>query len=102
MLLFCCCTWLAASAVNAQAQESPENIDLTRFTCQEYLQRLASASQPSELDALITWLDGYLSGISGNTEINWREIAQYRLDLTAHCRKHSSSTLQEAARKAGM
>jgi len=85
----------------AQAADKHSDIDLATYTCEEFLQAMENG-QTQQTQALAMWLDGYLGGISGNTEINWHDLKQYSDDLIAYCRKSTSSGMLEAGRKAGL
>ena len=44
----------------------------------------------------------YLGGISGNTELNWQDLLDYKKDLLAFCDKNPTLGLLEAARRAAV
>ena len=85
----------------ARAENKHSNIDLSTFTCKDFLSAMQQG-QEQEMRSLAMWLDGYLSGISGNTEVDWQELRQYSNDLVAYCRDNPASVMREAALKAGM
>lgn len=83
------------------ADDKPKNIDLSNFTCKEFLHSMQNGHE-QEMRSLAMWLDGYLGGISGNTEVDWQELKQYTDELITYCRNNPASVMREAARKAGM
>lgn len=100
--LLCCIASLAVSGITPlHAGEKAPNMDLGSFRCEAFLHQMDNGYE-QEMRALTMWLDGYLGGISGNTEINWHDLGQYTEELITYCRQHSSSTMLEAARKAGI
>jgi acid stress chaperone HdeB len=99
--LLCCFAIVVLNITAASADDKPQNIDLASFTCKDFQQGMQHGHE-REMRSLAMWLDGYLSGISGNTEVNWQELKQYTDDLITYCRSHPASVMQEAARKAGM
>jgi acid stress chaperone HdeB len=99
--LLCCLVTLACCIPAASADDKHPSIDLATFTCGDFIRNLEGGRE-QDMQTLVIWLDGYLSGIAGNTELSWHELKQYRHDLATYCRKNTSTSMQEAARKAGM
>lgn len=92
-------TGLFIPAVHAEDQSL--TIDLTTFTCHEYL-RSIKEGHDDEMFKLAAWLDGYMASISADTHVNWADVKKYSQELTAYCRKDGNSVLMDAARKAGI
>jgi acid stress chaperone HdeB len=99
--LLCCFAMLFLGVNVTHADGKHHNIDLSSFTCADFLEGMKNG-QEQEMRSLSIWLDGYLGGISGNTEVDWRELRKYHEDLVAYCRKNTSSTMLQAGRNAGM
>lgn len=77
------------------------NIDFGEFTCGQFIAEIARASE-DDAGAVMLWIDGYLSGVSGDTELNWRGIEAYGERLVEHCARHPERNLLESARKVGI
>ena len=48
-----------------------KNIDFGEITCGEFLQEL-STSSAEDAGVVLMWIDGYLSGVSGDTSLDWK------------------------------
>lgn len=62
---------LSLAAKKAQSR----NINFGAITCGEFLQDI---SQSSDEDAgvVLMWIDGYLSGVSGDTTLDWKNSGE--------------------------
>jgi hypothetical protein len=45
------------------------------------------------------WIDGYLSGVSGDTTLSWKNLEKFSTDLVAYCAKQTRG--QGAGRRRG-
>lgn len=88
-------------ALPAHATDHPANIDLTTYTCGQFMRSIQD-DPANEVLKLALWLDGYLASISGDTHIHWDNVKEFSADLTDYCRRNSNSTLMDAARNAGI
>lgn len=97
-LLFCAlCLALPAHAKKTRH----ENIDFGSVTCGEFIKDIVQVSD-DDAAAVILWIDGYLSGISGDTVLNWRGMENYTTSLVEYCLGNKRVKLLDAARKVGI
>jgi acid stress chaperone HdeB len=86
----------------AQAKSSKQkNIDFNRISCGEFISDIVQVSD-EDAAAVMLWIDGYLSGISGDTVLNWRGMEKYTERLLEFCIDHKRANLLDAARKVGI
>jgi len=100
--LLCLLTLPAAQADERYVIGKHPNIDLSSYTCGQFLDGMKSQADRDKMHNLVMWLEGYLGGISGNTELNWQELLDYKKDLLAFCDKNPTLGLLEAARRAAV
>ena len=48
------------------------------------------------------WIDGYLSGVSGDTDLDWGNLEKFSKDLVEYCGNNSNTKVLEAAKKVGI
>lgn len=65
---------LLASPVLAKKTQM-QNIDFGEITCGEFLQEL-STSSAEDAGVVLMWIDGYLSGVSGDTTLDWKDLGK--------------------------
>lgn len=92
-----CGALMAAPALAAQ----DENIDFGSATCGELLSA-ADTAGADDMAGMMLWLDGYLSGVSGDTVLNWSNLSTFVDQLGSYCQSHKSAKLLDAARKVGL
>ena len=92
----------SAWADERYAIEQHPSIDLSSFTCRQFLDGVEQPSNTAKMHDLVMWLEGYLGGISGNTTLNWQDLLDYKKDLLAFCDKNPTLGLLEAARRAAV
>ena len=63
-----------------------KNIDFGEITCAEFLQELSTSSS-EDAGVVLMWIDGYLSGVSGDTSLNWKDLEKFSTNLVAYCGK---------------
>jgi acid stress chaperone HdeB len=86
----------------AQAgKRSMDNIDFGTISCREFIEDIATASE-DDAAAVMLWIDGYLSGVSGDTVLNWRGFETYSERLVEFCAKNRKTKLLDAARRVGI
>lgn len=95
-------TLLHAQADERRAEEKLSTIELTSFTCQQFRDGIHSENDANKMHALVMWLEGYMSAISGNTLLDWQNLEEYKKDLLAFCDKNPTLGLLEAARRAAV
>jgi len=95
---------VAFSALSMPAQAGKRhtpNIDFGQLTCGQFIGEIASGSE-EDAGAVMLWIDGYLSGVSGDTVLNWKTFEGYSEGLVDYCGEHRNSNLLDAARKVGI
>ncbi|MBF0110509.1 MAG: hypothetical protein HQL76_15180 [Magnetococcales bacterium] len=78
-----------------------QNIDFSSFTCSAFIGEVANSSE-EDVGAVLMWLDGYLSGVSGDGVLNWKGFEQFAENLMKRCADHGDEMLLEAAKKVGI
>ena len=92
---------LLASPVDAKKQQANAPIDFSAIRCGEFLQDIANGSE-DDAAAVFLWLDGYLSGVSGDTVLRFDSLEQFGLNLVEHCSENGRDRLIDAAREVGI
>ncbi len=95
---------LAAGAVPAEAQKRAkidDNIDFGSYSCRQFLEEAAEASE-DDVAMVLIWLDGYLSGVSGDTVLTWDGFERFAEALVNYCDARGNHRLLDAARRVGL
>jgi acid stress chaperone HdeB len=90
----------ATPAMAAKKQQSGD-VDFGRVTCAQFMQDLSTSSE-EDAGAIFLWLDGYLSGVSGDTVMRPAGMENFVQALLDHCNKRGKDKLLDAARKVGI
>ena len=78
-----------------------KNIDFGEITCAEFLQEL-STSSAEDAGVVLMWIDGYLSGVSGDTSLDWKDLEKFSTNLVAYCGKKPDEKVLDAAEAVGI
>lgn len=89
-----------AGATDAKRMQQ-QDIDFGTITCQEFLQDVANGSE-DDIAAVMLWIDGYLSGVSGDTVLHFDGLEQFGSSLIDRCAERGKERLLDAARKVGL
>jgi len=101
-LLSCLVLVLATAApALAKKQQQSENIDFGAITCKEFVLEIAEADSESA-GMILLWLDGYLSGVSGDTTLKWKPLEKFSEALMDTCAKKPGSKVLDVARQVGI
>jgi acid stress chaperone HdeB len=92
---------LTATPAMAAKQQQSGDVDLGSVTCAAFMKDLSTASE-QDAGAIFLWLDGYLSGVSGDTVMRPAGMEQFVQALLDHCSKRGKDNLLDAARKVGI
>ena len=92
---------LVAIPGEARKRSQSQNIDFGTYTCRSFLEEVAQGSE-EDVGVVMMWLDGYLSGVSGDTVLNWKEFERFAERLVEYCVDHGSVRLLDAARRKGI
>jgi acid stress chaperone HdeB len=87
-------------SVSTQAR-GISDIQFNSIRCGDFLQDLAEADEDS-IGFIFMWLDGYLSGVSGDTVLRWRGLEGFTEELIDYCANSPRSRVLEAAREVGI
>ncbi len=94
---------LAFSAGPAQAQKQnySSDIDFGSLTCNSFVQDIQTMSE-DDLGAVLLWLDGYLSGVTGDHVLSWGGFETFAENLVDHCQRNGRQLLLDATRRVGI
>lgn len=95
---------LMVPALPAQAKRGGggmENINFGRITCDQFMEEIADASE-EDIGAVFLWLDGYLSGVSGDVVLKWNGLERFAEKLVQRCSDRGGEKLLDAARRVGI
>jgi acid stress chaperone HdeB len=82
----------SALMIGLQAAQAQVVIDITKITCQQYLE-----DRVTDTTTLSVWLNGYVNGARGKTLID--PLSPGRIDLVHYCEDHADALVLDAARK---
>lgn len=99
--LLACALLFSASGAEAKKNMAVEDLDFGTYTCAAFLNDAATASS-EDLGAIFLWLDGYLSGVSGDTVLKWKGLESFSEKLVGYCKANGKAKLLDAARKVGI
>ncbi len=99
MTLTALCCFLATPAF--AKKQSIQNIEFSTVTCGEFMTDIQSASD-EDVGVVLMWLDGYLSGVSGDTYLDWNNLATFGENLVTFCAQNASITVLDAAKRVGI
>jgi acid stress chaperone HdeB len=92
---------VAAAPAMAAKQKKSADVDFGSVTCAAFIKDLSTSSE-QDAGAIFLWLDGYLSGVSGDTVMRPDGMEQFVQALLDHCSKRGKDNLLDAARKVGI
>lgn len=90
----------AAAPVQAQKMDYSD-IDFGALTCSDFIQDVQTMSE-DDLGAILLWLDGYLSGVTGDHVLNWGGFENFAENLITYCQRNGRQSLLNAARWVGI
>jgi acid stress chaperone HdeB len=93
---------LAVTSLSADARKGRvQDIDFGSYTCESFLYDISDASE-EDIGAVFLWLDGYLSGVSGDTVLRWNGLESFAENLVARCQSRGRERLLDAAERVGI
>lgn len=92
---------LAPTQAFAKKKMSIPNIDFGAYTCSEFIADLAQGDEESA-GMVLLWIDGYLSGVSGDAVLNWKNLESFSENIINHCGKNPNRNMLDAAKKVGI
>jgi acid stress chaperone HdeB len=85
----------------AKKQQQPQNIDFGAISCKDFVLEIADADEESA-GIILMWLDGYLSGVSGDTTLNWKTLESFSGALMDACAKKPGKKVLDVAKDVGI
>lgn len=92
----------AASGPCLAKKSSSNDIDFSKLECGELIKELKNTSDKHAVAYLFMWLDGYLSGVTGDTVLNKKSINEFMKNLVTYCQKNSGAAVLDASKKVGI
>ena len=92
---------IAAAPATAKKQEQSDDINFGSVTCKEFILEIAEADNESA-GLILLWLDGYLSGVSGDTTLKWKPLERFSEALMGACAKKPNSKVLDVAKEVGI
>ncbi|GAB0055831.1 hypothetical protein SIID45300_00128 [Candidatus Magnetaquicoccaceae bacterium FCR-1] len=97
-----CTVLLAMNPVHAKKQSQDSgNIDFGSYTCGQFLKEAAEGDE-EDIGVVLMWIDGYLSGVSGDTVWKPSDFTRFSERLANHCASNPKTNLLEAAKSKGI
>ena len=97
----CLAASLLVSGPVAAKKAQIQNIDFGSITCGAFLKEM-STGNADDAGVVLMWIDGYLSGVSGDTELNWKNLETFSQELVEYCGKNTDTKVLEAAKAVGI
>lgn len=82
-------------------KQQTQNIEFGAITCEEFIQDVATSDEDS-IAIIFMWLDGYLSGVSGDTRLNWNNLEGFSTKLMNGCAQKPKSKVLDIAKTVGI
>jgi acid stress chaperone HdeB len=92
---------LFASLPALAKQPKAKNIDFGAIACEEFIQEVATSDEDT-IAIVFMWLDGYLSGVSGDTRLNWSNLEGFSTKLMNGCAKKPKAKVLDVAKAVGI
>jgi len=90
---------LSLSLCATQAAAGDE-LDFGKLSCQDFT-KMVQELNSDEGAGILLWLDGYLSGITGDTVLDPNGMEKNSMRLVKYCLKNGSVRLLDATRRVG-
>ncbi len=97
----CLAASLLISGPVAAKKAQIQNIDFGSIACGAFLKEL-STGNADDAGVVLMWIDGYLSGVSGDTELDWKNLETFSQELVEYCGKNTDTKVLEAAKAVGI
>lgn len=78
-----------------------QNIDVGSITCEQFINDIASADEEA-IGYIFMWLDGYLSGLTGDTVIDWNNLAVFSEQMVDYCDRFPRVNILKASKQVGI
>ncbi len=84
------------------AQEDDGTIDVKDMSCGNLVELAQEEGNEEGLGLVVFWIDGYLSGVSGDTRVNFDALANFAEGLATFCAANPETDIISAARQVGL
>lgn len=85
-------------STNAFAKkEQNVKFDMNELSCKELIE-----SDEETISMMLMWIDGYLSGVTGDTRFDGNQFGSFAGSLGEYCAKNPSNTVLDASHKLGI
>lgn len=88
---------LAFSSTVFAKKEQAIKFDMQDLTCKELLEM-----ESDDMGTMLMWLDGYLSGVTGDTKFDSDQFGSFAGSLGEHCATNQSDKVVDASHKLGI
>ena len=96
----CCSSLLMSMPVSAK-KTGAQNINFGEITCGEFMKEISQGSA-EDAGVVLMWIDGDLSGVSGDTVLKWNDLEKFSTNLVAYCGKKPDEKVLDAAEAVGI
>lgn len=96
-----CCSSLLMSMPALAKKTGAQNINFGEITCGEFMKEISQGSA-EDAGVVLMWIDGYLSGVSGDTVLKWNDLEKFSTSLVAYCGKKPGEKVLDAAEAVGI
>lgn len=93
--------FMLAASQSMAAKKSNNEINFGSLTCKDFM-AIAQTSNDDEIASIMLWLDGYLSGVSGDMILNWKSFEDFAGNLVNFCSTNGRVKVVDAAKKVGI
>ncbi len=100
LFLMCGLVFIFSSSASAK-KKGLENIQFGTITCQEFIDGVAESDEET-VGLILMWVDGYLSGVTGDTELNWEGLETISTNLVNACAKSPKKKVLDVAKSVGI
>jgi len=99
--ILCLFAALFTSSTALAKKTQIHDIDFGAITCNEFMQEVAKGSS-EDMGVVFMWIDGYLSGVSGDKVLSWKNLEKFSIDLVAYCASKPDEKVLDAAEEVGI
>ena len=98
--VFLSATLLLATPALARKTQM-QNINFGAISCGQFMEGMSDGSD-DDMAVVLMWIDGYLSGVSGDTVLNWKNLEKFSSDLIDYCESNPNVKVLKAAQEVGI
>ena len=99
--ILCLFAALFTSSTALAKKTQIHDIDFGAITCNEFMQKIAKGSS-EDTGVVLMWIDGYLSGVSGDKVLSWKNLEKFSTDLITYCSSKPNKRVLDAAEEVGI